>query len=547
MTRLPDPHSSRAFIFGTSKYTDRSGRLKDIEAVAANVADLKAILTDPLLGGLPKDSCEDLVDAEDAATIGTRLEKVGKTAGDTFIVYFSGHALAGPSDDLYLTLPGTDPDHYLPTTIPYSWISHACKESPALNKIVILDCCYSGRAVQGFSMSGQEPVHIGQVHISGAFVLTSSASTTTSQFLPGERHTAFTGELITLLRHGKPGGPPFIELEGLYVELTMRLTARSLPAPYRGGTGTANRLALSRNPAAVAVARTSSSLPDKSAVYETRRRIIAAGSIVGPGGGPAVTAPAMPRQVSIDEFPDYYGSHYVPPGSQTVGCYRSGSNKRSTANRQALDYWSSYQNWLTGVASYCLGANHDTGMWSFEQLVKHDPGWMQFAFTLQELTGRVGKDYRADEKKLFPAQFVHALDVLIADMNNYLHSNYRGLPLRPLYRTQPRSLSTKKRIIEYTNGNWTAYRRYLDQVAVFCCDIELTDDPDLLREAMRSVLPGFAAFEERVKVFGASAAVAAVGDRDAAKSQLALVGTFLKKITEEIDHHIRLQVLDGAL
>jgi hypothetical protein len=76
--------------------------------------------------------------------------------------------------------------------------------SPAMNKVLILDCCFSGRAIQ--ALADNDSVIYGQIEISGACTISSTSANRIAIMLPGERYTAFTAELLSLLRDGLPGG-----------------------------------------------------------------------------------------------------------------------------------------------------------------------------------------------------------------------------------------------------------------------------------------------------------------------------------------------------
>src|SRR6185312_17467060 len=61
------------------------------------------------------------------------------------------------------------------------------------------------------------------------------------------RYTAFTGELLSLVRAGLPDGPKLLTLGMIYSQLLYRMKKRGLPKPQQRGTGTVDRLALTHN------------------------------------------------------------------------------------------------------------------------------------------------------------------------------------------------------------------------------------------------------------------------------------------------------------
>jgi hypothetical protein len=84
--------------------------------------------------------------------------------------------------------------------------------------------------------------------------MTSSPANEPSIAPADAEHTAFTGELLALLRRGIPGGGEVITLSETYRALLQAHTAAGLPKPQQRNTETAEHLALAKN---VAVARTS--------------------------------------------------------------------------------------------------------------------------------------------------------------------------------------------------------------------------------------------------------------------------------------------------
>lgn len=242
--RLPDPSNSYATLVGTSTY--RSAGLPALPAVRHNLDDLHAILTDPGLGGLPAEHCVVVPDPADVRTVYRELQRQAARATDTLIVYFAGHGLTGIRNELFLGLTDTDTAELPVSALAYDLVRGIIADSPARNRVVILDCCFSGRAAG--DMAGEAAI-LGQVGIEGTYVLTSTQANAVALAPPGARHTAFTGELLRLLRAGVPEGPELLTFGTIYRHLLHTMTSRGLPRPQQRGTGTADLLALTRNPA----------------------------------------------------------------------------------------------------------------------------------------------------------------------------------------------------------------------------------------------------------------------------------------------------------
>lgn len=242
--RLPAPSNSYAVLVGTSTYANAA--LPALPAVRHNLDDLRAVLTDPGLSGLAADHCVTVPDPTDVRTVYRELRHQAARATDTLIIYFAGHGLTGPRNELFLGLVDTETDELPVSALAYDLVRGIVANSPARNRVVILDCCFSGRAAG--DMAGDDAI-LGQVGIEGTYVLTSAPANAVALAPPGARHTAFTGELLRLVRAGVPEGPELLTFGMIYRHLLHTMTSRGLPLPQQRGTGTADLLALTRNPA----------------------------------------------------------------------------------------------------------------------------------------------------------------------------------------------------------------------------------------------------------------------------------------------------------
>ncbi|MEU8786186.1 SUMF1/EgtB/PvdO family nonheme iron enzyme [Streptomyces sp. NPDC048637] len=246
---LSDPSRSRAVLIGTHAYTE----LDDIPAVANNVGRLRELCCDPAAWGLAGERCRVLRQASREAIL-KAVEDATAEATDTVVVYYAGHGLVDPhSGELHLALPWS---HSGPsyTALRYeelrSVLLHPSGGRPtARRKVVILDCCWSGLALNGL-MRGPDVAPA--VAVEGACVLTATAATRQALAPPGETYTAFTGELIRLVEAGVPGRSGLLSMSALFEELTAALTAKSRPLPQQSTRQTAGEICLFRNRAGAA-------------------------------------------------------------------------------------------------------------------------------------------------------------------------------------------------------------------------------------------------------------------------------------------------------
>lgn len=240
--RLADPERSRVVLVGTANY--RNG-LPDIAPVAGNVEGLAAVFRDPTLGGLGVDTCRTLLDPSRDQAI-RQIAAWCRDAEDVLVVYFSGHGLIGEDGELLLACADTELDMADYTALPISLLRKAVQASPARVRVLILDCCYSGRAVRTL---GADADLLGQVELSGTYTLASAPGDLQALFVEGERYTVFTGELIDTLRNGIAAEQSLLSVDAVYRHLRRRLRGRNLPEPRQVHSNTASDLALVHNAA----------------------------------------------------------------------------------------------------------------------------------------------------------------------------------------------------------------------------------------------------------------------------------------------------------
>ena len=247
--RLPDPLRSRAVLIGASQYDDE--KLPDLPVVARTVSDMAVALSDPAYGAVSEGSCTVLIDEGDIRLIGRLLRSAARQAEDLLLVFYSGHGLvSGKRHELYLALPESEWAEAEFNSLEYGKLRDAVLDSPAATKVIILDCCFSGRVVTD-TMADPVTEVLGQIEVDGTYVLASAQRDQVALIVPGEEYTAFTGRFLRLLRDGVADGPELLTIDDLYQRLLVTMKAEGLPQPQRRATRTAGLLALARNRAFV--------------------------------------------------------------------------------------------------------------------------------------------------------------------------------------------------------------------------------------------------------------------------------------------------------
>lgn len=234
---LPDPARSRVVLIGASRFTD--DELPDLPAVRNNLDELAGCLR-----GIGR--CTVVADPETPVALVDPVHDAATAAEDTLIVYYAGHGLVHPRTlGLLLAVVGSAPGR-THTAVPYDQVRECLLDSPAARKVVILDCCYSGRALGG--MADPTTAVANEATVEGTYLLASAPPNKQALSPPGERFTAFTGALLGVLRKGIPDGPEHLRLDLIYRHVRDTLRRAALPEPQLRTANTAGELALIRNP-----------------------------------------------------------------------------------------------------------------------------------------------------------------------------------------------------------------------------------------------------------------------------------------------------------
>ncbi len=168
-------------------------------------------------------------------------------AKDTLFVYFAGHGqIHSTGNQFYLTLVGSDGISMYKSTA-YNYLREELKQSRAKRCIVILDCCYSGRALG--EMGGNDSIArlANSAAVTGTYLIASAAENSTSLAKPGEKYTVFTGELIDIIQGGIPGGPSMLTMETIFSHVRTSLQEKNLPIPERRDGRLSSEILLFRN------------------------------------------------------------------------------------------------------------------------------------------------------------------------------------------------------------------------------------------------------------------------------------------------------------
>jgi hypothetical protein len=249
MATLVDPRASRVVLVGGARYA----HLPEVPAVARNVAGLLGAFVDNDLWGLPPENCTTVLDPRDPGEVSRVVRHAaGEVATEgLLVVYYAGHGLVDPFDGkLVLALHDTDPAIPYEAGLQFEHVRRAVAGSRARRRVVILDCCYAGRATGQLAAeeSGTQAV-ADRAEIEQTCLVVSAPANRTAQAPPGEPYTAFTGELLRVLRGGLPDRPALLDVRTIWQEVRARLEARSFELPQLRTGNAGEEIVLVRNAA----------------------------------------------------------------------------------------------------------------------------------------------------------------------------------------------------------------------------------------------------------------------------------------------------------
>jgi YVTN family beta-propeller protein len=208
-----------ALLIATYQYQD-SG-LRQLVAPAHDAESLAHVLRDPDIAGF-----------EVTTLVNQPHHVVGEAIGDFYrdrrrddltLLYFTGHGLKDDDGRLYLAMANTRRDGLLFTSLSAEQIDRAMESCPSRQKVLILDCCYSGAYPTGRLAKADDQVHaLERFQGRGRTVLTASDATQYAfegnQLHGDAAQSVFTRHLVAGIRDGSADldGDGDITIDELY-------------------------------------------------------------------------------------------------------------------------------------------------------------------------------------------------------------------------------------------------------------------------------------------------------------------------------------------
>ncbi|MFZ0042365.1 MAG: caspase family protein [Solirubrobacteraceae bacterium] len=235
---LHEQGRSRAVLMGTWDYQ----YLPSVPAARFSFNRMDRLLTSPACGWASSDITR-IKNETGPGDLADLLMTSFEDARDVALFYYVGHGQLNNNDELCLGLgrSRSELNRRSPTSLGYKAVREALRNSDARVKIVILDCCYSGKAVDpthSLGSSGSPALQVlDSASGAGAYVMTASSPYQEAWCEVGadsaEPQTYFTKYLADTIEHGVPKQPGRLTLGLLFTAVRDRLTANQLPIPQR--------------------------------------------------------------------------------------------------------------------------------------------------------------------------------------------------------------------------------------------------------------------------------------------------------------------------
>ncbi|GAA1576859.1 hypothetical protein GCM10009789_33000 [Kribbella sancticallisti] len=217
-----------ALLIATYEYEDTG--LRRLTTPAHDAEALAAVLEDPEIAGF---EVRTLVNAPTHEVGEAIAEFYGESRRDDLtLLYFTGHGLKDDNGRLHLAMSNTKRDRLRFTALSAQLVDEAMSDSLSRQKILVLDCCYSGSyETQRFAKADSAVHTLERLGGRGRTVLTASDSTQYAfegSTIHGEAaQSVFTRHLVEGLRDGTADldGDGDITVDELYNYVYDRVTA----------------------------------------------------------------------------------------------------------------------------------------------------------------------------------------------------------------------------------------------------------------------------------------------------------------------------------
>lgn len=244
-----DHSKTFVLLIGVSAFGSDSG-LGDIPNVTANLRELKRVLNDPEIVGIPESQifvCQD----ENKMDIERELIRVGRLANSSsLLVYYAGHGIIHEENfELFFAAAGTTKEYLAGDGINAKTFKEHLGASTAKRKILIVDACFSGQVHNQMSGTNSAALTI-LAETEGTYTITSTSQDKPALFpvnRPGSP-TYFTGQLVETIQNGIGNNSPVCTIRDVFQETKRKLEELGgIPLPQESNFENAGDTPISYN------------------------------------------------------------------------------------------------------------------------------------------------------------------------------------------------------------------------------------------------------------------------------------------------------------
>ncbi|WP_103529447.1 AAA domain-containing protein [Streptomyces sp. SM12] len=193
---------NHALLVGTATHQDTS--YPALPSVRADIHYLGQVLEMPAVGGYEK--CPRLEDSPRAA-VKQAIEGFlsAREPDELVVVYLSGHGVYDREDgQLYFVTTDTEAGREHQTALEAGFVVDQLERCAARRKVLLLDCCFSGSAVQGFRSKGAPATAaMPVVEAGGVHVITASQHWEKAFTTDADQPSQFTRAIVDGLHSGR--------------------------------------------------------------------------------------------------------------------------------------------------------------------------------------------------------------------------------------------------------------------------------------------------------------------------------------------------------
>ncbi len=234
---LIDPNNTQVILIGASEFDFANKHFQNLPNVKTNLLELNRLLIEVL--GIDKNKICMMLDKDNSNEITSKIIDVIPKASDTIIVYYAGHGIYHLAN-FYLATKKTQPKEpeYTGAMPSKHLVNLVIKKAKAKNIIFIIDCCFSARAKEGIDSWGKQVF----------FITAAPSNQAAKDESPGDAsYTAFTHELLLILKLGIENAGEFLTFQDIINHLNKQLTDKNLPEPQLSTHGSPDKLGICKN------------------------------------------------------------------------------------------------------------------------------------------------------------------------------------------------------------------------------------------------------------------------------------------------------------